>query len=80
MENLLIECGGKSASLFGPTHLWNLLKITTLIVYLALLVYLAPESKEWFQGHEAKSQQGYSLIFSKVLQQTNKINLAKSQF
>ena len=39
MENLLIEQGGKSVSLFGPTHLWNLLKITT------LLVYLAPESK-----------------------------------
>ena len=41
---MLIEQRGKSVSLFGPTHLLNLLKITTLHVYLALLVYLAPES------------------------------------
>ena len=47
MENLLIEWGGKSASLFGPTHLWNLLKITTVLVYLALFFYLAPESNVW---------------------------------
>ena len=32
--------------LFGPTHLWNLLKITTLLFYLTLLVYLAPESNK----------------------------------
>ena len=44
-ENLLIKQGGKSVSLFGPTYLWNLLKITTLLDYLALLVYLAPESR-----------------------------------
>ena len=44
VENLLIQWGGKSASLFGPTHLWNFLKITTLLVYLPLLFYLAPES------------------------------------
>ena len=44
MENLLIEKGGKSARLFGPTHLLNLLKIRTLLVYLALLFYLASES------------------------------------
>ena len=28
------------------THLWSLLKITTLLFYLALLVYLAPESSK----------------------------------
>ena len=44
MENLLIEQVGKSVSLFGPNHLLNLLKITNLLVYLTLLVYLAPES------------------------------------
>ena len=44
VENLLTEWGGKSASLSGPTHLWNLLKMTTLLVYLALLFYLAPEN------------------------------------
>ena len=50
LENLLIQQGRKSVSLFGPIHFWNLLKITTLlvylatIIYLALLVYLAPES------------------------------------
>ena len=37
MENLLIEQGRKSVGLFGPTHLWNLLKMTTLLVYLVLL-------------------------------------------
>ena len=44
VENLLIEQVGKSVSLFGPNHLLNLLKITNLLVYLTLLVYLAPES------------------------------------
>ena len=48
VENLLIEQVGKSVSLFGPTHLWNLLKKTTLLVYLALLkVYLTPESTKY---------------------------------
>ena len=42
VENLLIELGGKSVSLFGANHLWNLLKITT------LLVYLAPESTYYY--------------------------------
>ena len=42
---MLIEWGGKNASLFGPTHSRNLLKITTLFVYLALLFYLAPEGR-----------------------------------
>ena len=42
VENLLIKQSEKSVSLFGPTYLWNLLKITTLLVYLALIVYLAP--------------------------------------
>ena len=46
MENLLIEQGGKSVSLFGSTHLCNLLKITTLLIYLALLFYLVPESND----------------------------------
>ena len=33
-----------STRLFGPILLWNWLKITTLLVYLALLVYVAPEN------------------------------------
>ena len=41
---MLIEQGGKIVSLFGPTYLWNLLKISTLLAHLALLIYLAPES------------------------------------
>ena len=36
--------------LFGPTHLWNLLKKTTLLFYLALLTYLAPESTYLYTG------------------------------
>ena len=56
MENLLIEQGGKSVSLFGPTYLWNLLRITTLFVYLALLVYLAPESSySWVWGTDKRT-------------------------
>ena len=48
---MLIKQGGKSVSLFGPTYLWNLLKITTLLVYLALLVYLVPESTVYNFDH-----------------------------
>ena len=64
MENLLIEWGGKSASLFGPTHLWNLLKIT------ALLFYLAPESKQSFFPFIKKTVYGYLIDEKKMLWMT----------
>ena len=49
----------------GPTHLWNLLKINTLLVYLALLFYLAPESivcRTWEQGFSRISQYVYNWV------------------
>ena len=53
-----------------PTHLRNLLKITTLLFYLALLVYLAPESTYMYnplQGRKWLPKTGEPLHLRPVL-------------
>ena len=72
MENLIIEQGGKSVSLFGPTHLRNLLKVTTLLVYLALLV-------NWHLRVDRLKEKTSIIILGKIKDSTQKNHSADNQ-